>query len=464
MRPGTPGVVLLRRGELAELLRLALPVAAVQVGMMLMGVVDTVMVGHVSPADLAAVALGNIYFFACAVFGMGLLLSLDPVVSQAVGAGDEEGVARGVQRGLILALGLTVLAAGLLLLAEPVLHLLRQPPEVIPRAAGYALATIPGVLPFYLFVVLRQTLQARGEVTPILVAIAVANVANVLFNWMLVYGNLGAPPLGAVGSGWASSLSRWVMALALLGLSWGRLRSQLLPLRPQALRWAPLARMMRLGVPIGAQMGLEYGAFGMAGVLMGVLGTLSVAGHQIALNLAALTFMVPLGVSQATTVLVGRGVGARDPERARRAAAGGMLVGAGFMTVTMAVFLAVPGGLARLYSSDPAVVALAASLLPIAGLFQVFDGLQVVAQGVLRGVGDTRVPMWTNLLGFWGAGLPVGALLSFRAGMGPRGLWWGLALGLALVAVLLVIRIRIRLAGALDRLETGDEELPVPAV
>jgi MATE family multidrug resistance protein len=426
--------------------------------MMLMGVVDTIMVGHVSPQDLAAVALGNIYFFACAVFGMGLLFSLDPVVSQAVGAGDREAMARGVQRGLVLALGLTLAAGLLLLAAEPVLVMLRQPPEVIPRAAGYARATIPGVLPFYVFVVLRQTLQARGHVLPILAAMVVANLGNVLFNWILVYGNLGAPALGAVGSGWASSLSRTVMAASLLAVSWPLLRHQLLPFRPEALRRRPLVRMLRLGMPIGAQMGLEYGAFGLAGVLMGLLGTISVAGHQIALNLAALTFMVPLGISQATAVLVGRGVGASDPDRARRAAMGGLAVGAGFMALTMALFLAIPEPLARIYSSDAPVVALAAALLPIAALFQVFDGIQVVALGVLRGVGDTRVPMLLNLLGFWLAGLPVGIVLAFRGGMGPQGLWWGLALGLALVAVLLVTRIRGRLAGELTRFDTGEED------
>jgi MATE family multidrug resistance protein len=325
-------VYLPRGDELGELLRLALPVAAVQVGMMLMGVVDTIMVGHVSPEDLAGVALGNIYFFACAVFGMGLLFSLDPVVSQAVGAGDQEAMARGVQRGMILALVLSGAAAVLLQYAEPVLVFARQPAEVIPLAAGYARATVPGILPFYLFLVFRQTLQAQGRVFPILVAMVVANVANVFFNWVLVFGNLGLPALGAVGSGWASSLSRTVMAAGLLVIAWSLLHPQLHPIRPQAFRWRPLARMLRIGVPIGAQMGMEYGAFGLAGVLMGVLGTISMAGHQIALNLSALTFMVPLGVSQATAVLVGRGVGASDPDRSRRAAVGGLMVGAGFMT------------------------------------------------------------------------------------------------------------------------------------
>jgi len=451
-------ILLPRKAELSELFRLAVPVAGVQVGMMLMGVVDTIMVGHVSPADLAAVALGNIYFFASAVFGMGLLFALDPVVSQAVGAGDGEAVARAVQRGLLLAVGLTGVAALLLSVAEPALTLLRQPPEVIPKAAGYARATIPGILPFYLFVVLRQTLQAQGRVLPILAAIVVANLANVLFNWVLVYGNLGAPALGAVGSGWASSLSRGVMALSLLGIAWVLLRPHVRPFRPESMRWKPMVRMLRLGAPIGAQMAMEYGAFGLAGLLMGLLGTIAVAGHQIALNLAALTFMVPWGVSQATAVLVGRGVGAEDPDRARRAAVGGLILGAGFMTLTMVVFFTVPGPLARIYSGDPPVLALAATLLPIAAVFQVFDGIQVVALGILRGVGDTRAPMILNLLGFWAVGLPLGIALAFPGEMGPHGLWWGLAAGLAVVAVLLLARTRRRLTGELQRLETGDED------
>ena len=199
-----------------------------------------------------------------------------------------------------------------------------------------------------------------------------------------------------------------------------------------------MLRMLRLGSPIGVQMSMEYGAFGITGIFMGILGTVAVAGHQIALNLASLTFMVPLGISQATAVLVGRGVGAGDPDRARRAAVGGLLVGGAFMCVTMMVFLLAPEGLARIYSGDAPVVALAAALLPIAGVFQVVDGIQVVAAGVLRGVGDTTVPMFLNLLGFWVLGIPTGTAL----------------------AGLLLLRIRRRLRGELLRLEVdpGDHE------
>lgn len=454
---GRIGTLLPRRDELDELLRLALPVAAVQVGMMLMGVVDTVMVGQVSPEDLAGVALGNIYFFASCVFGMGLLFSLDPVVSQAVGAGDREAMARGVQRGLVMAVGLGVAAIALLTLARPVLTVLRQPVEVVPLAAGYAWASIPGVLPLYGFLVLRQTLQAQGTVLPIVAAMAVANVANVGFNWVLVYGNLGMPELGAIGSGWASSLSRTLLAVGVLAASWPLLGDLVRPLRREALRWPPIRRMLGLGAPIGAQMAMEYGAFGTAGLAMGLLGTVAVAGHQVALNLSALTFMVPLGISQATAVLVGRGVGAGDPARARRAAAGGLVVGAGFMAGTMVLFLLLPETLARIYSNDAPVVALAASLLPIAALFQVFDGIQVVGTGVLRGVGDTRAPMLLNLLGFWVLGIPLGMALAYGAGWGPQGMWWGLAAGLMAVALLLLGRIRRRLAGQLERIVVDED-------
>ena len=203
--------------HLASLLRLALPVAAVQVGFIFMGAVDTVMVGHVSARDLAAVALGNLYFFLTTSFGLGTLLALDPLVSQAFGAADRVGIARAIQRGFVIALGLAVFSSLLLTPGRPLLTFFRQPADVIPVAADYALVSIPGVLPFYLFVVLRQSLQSMGRVRPIVVVILLANLANVFFNWVLIFGNLGAPALGAVGSGWATTLSRMVHAPCLIG-------------------------------------------------------------------------------------------------------------------------------------------------------------------------------------------------------------------------------------------------------
>ncbi|HKK92408.1 MAG TPA: MATE family efflux transporter [Longimicrobiales bacterium] len=446
------------REESAELLRLATPIVAIQVGLMLMGVVDTVMVGRVSPVDLAAVAIGNLYFFLVAIFGMGLLMSLDPLVSQAHGAGDGEALARALQRGLVFAVVMGVLASLALMPAGAVLELFRQPPEVIPVAAEYARVAIIGVIPFYLFVVFRQTLQALGRVQAILWILVAANLANVGLNWVLVYGNLGAPALGAVGSSWASSATRIAMACGLAWVAWPVLRAYLRPWRAGVLARRPIGRMLKLGAPIGAQVFLEFSAFGLAGLMAGWVGTVALAGHQVALSLASFTFMLPLGIGQATAVLVGRGVGRGDSAAARRVAAGGMLAGVGVMVLTAVVFLLAPVPLARLFSADPTVVVLAAALLPIAGVFQIVDGIQVVSAAILRGVGDTRVPMLINFAGFYVVALPIGALLAFRADLGARGIWWGLAGGLGVVAVLLGARVRHRLAGSLARVHIDDDE------
>jgi MATE family multidrug resistance protein len=417
-----------------------------------MGAVDAVMVGHVSATDLAAVALGNVYFFMTVSFGLGTLFALDPVVSQAFGAGDRAGIARAVQRGLVLALGLAVLSSLLLIPGRPLLTALRQPLDVVPLAADYALVSIPGVLPFYVFVAFRQSLQSMGKVAPIVVAIVLANLANVFFNWVLIFGNLGAPAMGAVGSGWATTLSRWFMVIALLGIAWPLLAPYLRPLRRDAIRLGPLWRMFRLGAPIGVQVLLEFGVFGVIAVLMGSLGTVSMASHQVAINLASLTFMAAVGVTQAATVLVGQAVGAGDAASARRSAGAGLVVVSVLMTVTGVTFLTLPGVLARIYTPDAAVVALATTLIPVAGIFQIFDGLQAVASGVLRGVGDTFAPMISNLIGFWLIGLPVSLYFGFARGLGPIGLWWGMAVGLGAVAVALLIRVRIRFGRELTRL------------
>ncbi len=440
-----------------ELMALAAPVSVVQVGLMSMGAIDTIMVGRVSATDLAAVAIGNLYFFGIAVFGMGVLFALDPVISQAVGADDPVGIARGVQRGAVLSIGLTILAMALLLPAGPLLTLARQPVDVVPVAADYAKGLILGVFPFYAFVVLRQSLQAMGRIRPIIITVLAANVLNVLLNSVLIYGRFGFPRLGAVGSAWGTSLSRWFMIVSLLVFAWALLKPALRPVRRDAFAIGPLIRFVRIGAPIGAQQWLEFGVFGAAGLLMGLMGTVAVASHQVALQLAALTFMIPVGVAQATGVIVGQAVGRTDPEGARRAVGAGLATVTAFMSVTAIMFLTLPAPLARIFSSDPTVVAAAAALLPIAGVFQVFDGLQVAGAGALRGVGDTRVPMILNLVGFWFVGLPACVFLGFTLGMGPQGVWWGLALGIGVVGVLLMFRIRRRFGRDLRRLVIDEE-------
>jgi MATE family, multidrug efflux pump len=441
------------------MLRLAVSVVVIQVGMMAMGVVDTIMVGHISAQALAAVALGNLYFFGLAVFAMGTLMVLDPVVAQAVGARDRPAIARAVQRGVLLAGLLTGPTVVLLTLAAPVFALARQPAEVVPLAAAYAVRTAPGTLPFLLFIVFRQSLQSMGRTAPIVAAILGANLANGALNWAFIFGHFGFPAMGVVGSAWATSISRGLLILTLWLAARRQLNPLLFPLRREIWQLEPLGRMLRLGLPIGAQHVLEFGAFAFVALMMGWIGTREMAGHQIAINLAALTFMVPLGVGDAASVLVGQAVGRGDVPGTRSAARAALACGVVFMTLTGAIFLTLPGPLAGLYTRDLDVIAVAVVLIRIAGVFQVLDGLQVVAAGILRGLGDTRAPMLICLLGYWLLGIPLSAYLAFVVRLGPTGLWWGLVLGLGVVATLLLLRLRMRLARGQPRVIIDTQRL-----
>jgi MATE family multidrug resistance protein len=451
MPPPSPAPPSAWRAELTETRRLALPVVGVQVGTMMMGVVDTMMVGRLGAVPLAAVALGSLYVYNVTALASGTLLALDPVVSQAVGARDDHAVAHGVQRGAVLALLLAVPTVLATLPAAAVLRALGQPEEVVVPAARFVALSAPGVPALLGFVVLRQTLQAMHDTRAIVLTIVLANVLNLVLDWALIFGHLGLPALGTDGTAAATTVARWSMLLTLLATAWPRLRPTLVPWHRDAARPAALARLARVGAPIGLQQFLEYAAFGAVGLLVGHLGAVAMAGHQATINLASLTYMVPLGVGAAAAARVGRAVGAGDAGGARRAATAALVWGIGFMLVSAAVLLLAPRALARLYTPDPAVIAVTAALIPLAGIFQVFDGLQVVSLGVLRGVGDTRAPMLVNIVGFWLIGIPVGVWLGLRRGMGPAGLWIGLVVGLAATGVVLAARVRVKLRGEVRR-------------
>jgi MATE family multidrug resistance protein len=265
--------------------------------------------------------------------------------------------------------------------------------------------------------------------------------------------------MGVVGSAWATSISRGLLILTLWAGARRQLNPLLFPLRHEIWQLEPLRRMLRLGLPIGAQHVLEFGAFAFVALMMGWIGTREMAGHQIAINLAALTFMVPLGVGDAASVLVGQAVGRGDVPGTRAAARAALVCGAVFMTLTAAVFLTLPGPLAGLYTRDLDVIAVAVVLIRSAGVFQVLDGLQVVAAGILRGLGDTRAPMLICLLGYWLLGIPLSGYLAFVVRLGPTGLWWGLVLGLGIVATLLLLRLRVRLARAQPRVVIDTQHL-----
>jgi MATE family multidrug resistance protein len=439
------------RADFKELSKIAGPVVAVQVGLMLMGVVDVLVVGRVSPEAMGAVGAGNQFVFTTGMLGMGTLLALDPIVAQAVGARDETGVARGLQRGLLLSLLMTPPTLALYALDHAVFTATGIPADVMPLAEGFVDASAPGVLAFFLFIVFRQTLQALGLLGPILWTILAGNVLNLFLNWVLVFGHLGAPPMGAVGSALSSTIGRWAQVALLVAIAWRALGPRLHFSRA-SFETGPLLRMVGLGLPIGLHWLMEVGVFSLVGLLMGRLGTDALAGHQVAINLASLTFMVPLGVGAAASVLVGRAVGREDAAGVKCAARVSLFVGVGFMALSATCLLLFPAAIASVYTNAPGVLAVAASLLPIAGVFQVFDGLQAVSGGILRGLGDTRVPFLAALVAYWLVGCPLSLYLGFSAGLGARGLWWGFVAGLFAIAAFLLWRIRHVTARPLRRI------------
>ncbi|MCB9885112.1 MAG: MATE family efflux transporter [Planctomycetes bacterium] len=452
--------------ELRQLLRLGAPIALVQFGTTALNFTDVAMLGRHDQASLPAMALGNTIAWVTLVFCMGVVTALDPLLSQAVGARDRRAVPRLLGRGALLGLLLSVPTALLLLPAGLWLELAGQPAELIPTAAGYARLQALGVLPFLWYSVLRSHLSAHARLAPQLWTIAAGNVLNALLDWLLIFGEFGMPELGATGAAIATVACRWLMFLGLLWFARGDLLPPLRALRDPQLRaeafaLRPLWKLFCLGMPIGAQFVLEIGVFAATALCIGHLDALAgevggqgprLAGHQIALQLASLSFMVPLGLGIAASVRVGWAVGRGDPAAVGRACKAALVAAVTVMSGFMLLFLLLPERLAGSLSDHPPVIAIAAALIPIAGVFQIGDGLQVVSIGCLRGLGDLRSPLLANFVGFWVLGLPLGVWLGYGLDVGPAGLWWGLVLGLFAVAVALLTVLRWRLGQQRERL------------
>jgi len=434
--------------ELRPLLHLAGPVVLAEIGWMTMGLVDTMMVGRVSARAIGAVALGGTLFFAVAVFGIGLLLGLDYTVSHAFGSGHGDDAKRWLVQGIHLGAVTSIPGIALVWFGVPYLAAVGVRAEVLHEAVPYARVVSLSLLPLLLLTAARRYLQAVGRVRPVMLAVLSANVINVTMNWILIFGHLGFPALGALGAGWATFVSRIYMALFLVGyvvllVREGRGLSR-------AMLWPDLGRrrrLVQLGLPAAVQTSLECGVFAAATTLAGRLEPAALAAHQIALNVASFTFMVPLGISAAGAVRVGQALGRRDPAAAARAGWTSVLVGALFMAAAGLTFVAFPRAILHVFTNEPTVLATGVALLLVAAVFQLFDGVQVVATGVLRGTGDTRMPMFSNLLGHWLLGLPIGYTLCFVRGQGVVGLWIGLCVGLVAVAIALLavwsLRVRV---------------------
>lgn len=423
------------------MLKLAGPVVMAEIGWMSMGIVDTIMVGPLGPASIGATGMSSSIFFALAVFGMGVMLGVDALVSQSFGAGRLDDCVRWLQQGLLLAVlvapaVMVVFYGALLTIDGWGLH-----PEILALARGYLRVIGLSAFPLLFYATFRRYLQGLHVVRPVMFALITANIVNAVANWILIYGKLGAPPLGVEGAAWATVIARVYMAgfLFVAILLVHRARGPAQPRVPLAFDRTRVRRLIGLGVPAASQLVLEVGAFAAVSALAGRLDPVSLGSHQIALNLAALSFMIPLGLSSAGAVRVGHAVGAGDVRRAMHAGWTALGIGAVVMTTVGLLFVLAPTALLRAFTTDARVLSIGASLLAIAAAFQLFDGTQAVATGVLRGIGDTRTPMIMNVIGHWMFGLPVGYALCFWAGWGVAGLWVGLSVGLIFVAVVLTI-------------------------
>ncbi len=455
------------RRDLGILFSLAWPTAATQVGMLLFGIVDIWMLGRLGSTAIAAAGLADVIGFGSLIFGFGLVMGIDPIVTQAHGAGGTAARASGLalQRGLVLA-GLVSIPIGLIWLqADTLLRVFGQSEHIASLGWSYLAVQLPSI-PFILaFAAMRQYLQGREMIFVPLGVVLFGNVCNVAFNEALIFGKFGAPELGIVGAGVATGLSRVVIALGLVGvIAWRRLHAGAWqPWSRASFRWSGLRDVGRFGLVIGIQLCLEVWAFSAATVMAGRIGENEAAAHVIALKVISLVFMVPLGISIAAATRVGNLLGAGHPARAQRSA----WIAIGFAGVIMCVsaFFFVVGRhvLGDIFTDDPTVLALAATLFPIAAAFQLFDGTQVVGGGVLRGMGTPRPSAVFNLIGYYGVALPLGYVLAFWADWGLVGIWTGLGAGLGLVAIALLAWIAKRGPATVTQLAISPPSVRSPA-
>jgi multidrug resistance protein, MATE family len=431
--------------EIRATLTIAAPLAGANLAQMAMQVINIVMVGHLGAISLAAAGLGASIYGTLLMICQGVLTAVAPLAAHAFGADDHHAAGRLAGAGLIL--------AGCL--AAPVFALLTATPHLLARL-GYAPALVIdigrfldairwGAPAFLGLAVLRFLLIAafRARIVMIVPLTAVPLYGGLA--WALIFGHLGAPALGVVGAGCATATMQWLMLGALA--AYLLLTRRRIPVLLAARFWRDISRIMRLGVPIGAQRGLEVGLFVTIGVMMGVFGAAALGAHQLVFNVAGVSFMIPLGLAQAATVRVAFQLGAGAPAAAQRAGFVALSLGALFMAGSAVVLWTQPRALAGLYLdlADPAnrdLLAIAVHLFMIAAIFQVFDGAQVIAGGALRGYRDTAVPMLLAAIGYWAVGFAGGWLIAFPLGFGAIGLWIGLALGLAVVAASLTLRLR----------------------
>jgi len=432
------------RPHLRPTVLLAYPVVLSQLGHIMVSVVDSVLVGRTGTVPLAAVSLGVSSTTVLMIFGIGISMGSVPLVAAADGRRDLPDLGRLLASSLWLSAGAGLLLAGLGQLVPPLLHYLGQPPEVEALAGPWVRVISWSLLPLMVFQGFREFAEGLGLTRQAMWLSVLANGVNAALCYAFVFGHWGAPRLGLMGSAWATLIARVLMAGLMAGYvlrAW-RLHAY----RAAVVRWRPdgatLRRLLAIGAPIGVQMAFEVGAFAASAVMIGWLGAAPLAAHQVAINLASITYMAASGISAAATIRVGKLRGGGDVAAARQAGFAAYLLGFLFMGAMAGLFIVARHAAPHLYSDDPRVVSAAATLLLIAALFQVSDGLQVVGLGALRGLEDVKVPSVVALLAYWAVALPLGYFLGFRLHLGAPGVWAGLLVGLSIVAGVLLLRFR----------------------
>ena len=422
--------------------RYAGPLLVTNLSLAGMTTADTVMAGRLGAQDLAAVAAGANFLGIFFLGGLGLLMALSPTVAHAYGARRDSEVTAIFRQGFWLAMGLSVVVVSGLLLTEAVLLAIGTPQDTAELAADYVLAASFGMPATMCFLVLRFCSEGIGWTRPIMWAALIGLLTNIAGNYVLMYGKFGLPALGAVGCGVATALVQWIMlAYMVLHVRQHRIYRPFAPLATLAPPdWRVLRPVLALGLPIAASVLAEGALFGTAGLMASTLGSNVMAAHAIAINYAALMFMVPLSIHSATTIHVGHRLGAGDVRGGVRAGWIGIAGCAAFMTASALVLIAARHQVAALYTADTAVLVLAAQLLLYAAAFQLADGLQVGAAGALRGFRDARVPMWLTIIAYWAVAMPLAWYWGYRQMQGAPGIWLALILGLLVSSSLLLAR------------------------
>jgi len=451
--------------ELRACLTLAIPLAGAQLAQAGTAFVDTVMMGLLGGSVLAAGGLGATLFQALVIISNNVISAVSPLVASAYGAGQQAAIGQIVRQGFWLVVGLALPVGLLLWYAEPVLQILGQDPAIITVALPYVHAIVWGLPALLGFAVLRNFVSALSDPRPLIVIMVAGTGCNILGNYVLMFGKFGFPALGLAGIGWASTISLWAMFASLLVYVTSQPRYQ--PYRlwgSFCLEPMLFTELLKIGLPIGVLAAVETGMFTLTTFLMGQLGPVPLAAHQIALQTAAVTFMVPLGISLATTVRVGQRLGQQDFLGARVAGVVGIALSALFMSLMGSLIWRFPAQIVGLYldlkqPANAELVQFSQHLLAVAAVFQILDGVQVSATGALRGLRDTRVPLLIGITAYWGLGLTSGYWLGIVSGWGGIGLWWGLALGLLMAAIVLPLRFLTIPIGQLAILSELDHEL-----